>query len=208
MSDVKLYRYNACGLALEEAAAVFAKALVAASGQETLALTALLYKPECCSFAVYERGDWKNASGKIDVSGVYEARVFSQSAELRWLKDPSPKGAHASAIVSDRELANLDQGQHPEGEARRTWQSCPLDVVQGPKQRYLLWGEGLGRYKGNGWSSLAAARIGELHVPLPGVPERGRAQLVAQEYLVEREHGNMVVAEERLVGLETDRGDA
>lgn len=207
MNGTILYRYSARGLALDEAAAAFAKSLAAASGQGTVAVTALLYAPASCGFAVYDGGRWKNAEGPMDASRVFEARLFSQSAELRWLNDPSIEAAHAAVIVSERQLPLLHQAEDSLAEARGRWQEHNLPVMRGPQQRYLLWGEGLGRYMGNGWSALAAARIGKLHVPLPGVGAQGRVQLVAQEYLQEREHGNMVVAEERLLGLETYRGD-
>jgi CRISPR-associated protein (TIGR03984 family) len=73
---------------------------------------------------------------------------------------------------------------------------------------YLLWGEGVGPNHGLGarWGRLAAARIGILDVPVEGIGTLWRVKLHALEYLAEYAHGNVAVAEERLMKLEVERG--
>jgi CRISPR-associated protein (TIGR03984 family) len=202
MGKANLYTYRAEGLSLDTAAASLARALGTADGgaKQGVALTALLYSPQQCMFAVYSGEVWQGPNGPLDVAGVFEARVFSHSAELRWLKDPVDEAGHRCAIVSERELGTLDHGQG--------WQASTQEVMRGPELRYLLWGEGTGKYASQGWSRLGTARVGVLHVPLAAVAEGARAALVAQEYLGEREHGNVVVIDERLVKLETYGGAA
>jgi CRISPR-associated protein (TIGR03984 family) len=58
----------------------------------------------------------------------------------------------------------------------------------------------------DGWSELAAARIGALAVPIGGVGKNQRVQLRGVEYVVGREHGNAVVLDERFLKLEVARG--
>jgi CRISPR-associated protein (TIGR03984 family) len=59
-----------------------------------------------------------------------------------------------------------------------------------------------------GWSRLSEARIGKLDVPLANVPQNGRVQLSAIEYLAQTEgdeNGNVSVVEERLIRLKEER---
>jgi CRISPR-associated protein (TIGR03984 family) len=78
-----------------------------------------------------------------------------------------------------------------------------VEVVETVEQTYLLWGEGLSGSPATGWSYLAAARVGRLAVPVAQLAQRQRVQLKAREYLVTAdEHGNVAVADERLLGLE------
>jgi CRISPR-associated protein (TIGR03984 family) len=73
-----------------------------------------------------------------------------------------------------------------------------VDVIGGG---YLLWGRALGGGP-PGWTTLAAARIGSLPVPVPGSGAGDRITLTYLEYVaVEPIHGNAYIAEERLTGL-------
>jgi CRISPR-associated protein (TIGR03984 family) len=86
--------------------------------------------------------------------------------------------------------------------------SC-LSVTTHQKQTYLLWGEGLGPVAdltAGLWSRLATARIGSLDVPLPNLSHGERVRLRALEYFATYEDGNVGVLDERLLGLEVDRG--
>jgi CRISPR-associated protein (TIGR03984 family) len=90
-----------------------------------------------------------------------------------------------------------DEGSRvSEGEGER------LDFLECIEQQYLLWGTGTDESPRPGWSRLSAARIGALDLPLEDVPRYARVILRTCEYLSEREHGNVVVGEEILVGLE------
>ena len=79
-------------------------------------------------------------------------------------------------------------------------------VIETLPQTYLLWGEGTGRAVNAGWSELATARIGGLRVPVSNVGKNQRVLLHCVEYIVEADHGNAVVYDERLVKLEVAYG--
>jgi CRISPR-associated protein (TIGR03984 family) len=74
------------------------------------------------------------------------------------------------------------------------------DVLETLEQTYLLWGQGTGQTL-DGWSTIAMARVGALQVPVSDVPDKADVLLHSIEYLVERDHGNVVVFEERLTGF-------
>lgn len=207
MTDM-LYTYRAEGLELDEAVKALVAALSApyASGATAApspsgadpTLIALFYSPAACRFAVYSRGVWQQHDGQAAVRGVYEARVFSPLAELRWLNDPSGGLHHRSVVVSEDPLSG------PLAAAPWSCEKCNVRGTLG--QQYLLWGQGGTRACPAGWSELATARIGVLPVPLGGVQPGQRVVLKTIEYLCEREHGNVVVADERLVKLEVLKG--
>jgi len=82
-----------------------------------------------------------------------------------------------------------------------------LDTIP---QQYLLWGKGIVRSPSSfqGWSRLAAARIGTLDVPIMGIKPKQQVKLMAKEYIglcegeAGEKYGNVSVLEERLLGLE------
>src|SRR2546425_825344 len=158
---------------------------------------ALLYAPNWCRFALLNgKGELFGFDGAaIKPDPVYEARVFNQHAELRWLNEAECKGKAVFLTEAKQTLADYDD----------LGQLKPLRTID---QTYLLWGEGVEvtaiDKPETGWSRLTTARIGRLNVPL-GANEvgTGRVQLVAREYLAEvDDHGNVAVVEERLIGLE------
>ena len=158
--------------------------------------TALLYSPRRCTLAVFTGGALYGPDGQpVDTGSVFEARVFCEMAELRWLNDPSPEQCHRAVILSEREQQALSEWQ-PEKQDGVIW-TLP--------QTYLLWGEGTDRPVSNGWSELAMARIGALPVPVGNVGRNQRVLLHSVEYVVEADHGNAVVYDERLVKLEVAR---
>lgn len=162
---------------------------------------ALLYTPDWCGFAQLERVgnqiNWSESKSVLD--SVFEARVFSEHAELRWLKQWPNNGR--AALISEEDISqyfNQEAGTFVE--------------VDHLPQNYLLWGEGAAAASGElpaNWSRLAMARIGTLDVPYPSeasgsvVSKTGeRVRLVAREYLNEiDDHGNVCVVEERLLKL-------
>ncbi|MBI5758597.1 MAG: TIGR03984 family CRISPR-associated protein [Planctomycetales bacterium] len=186
-----LFVYTDHGQSLPETLAAFAKTLPASGA------VALLYSPANCMFArLASDSSLTDGEGNlVNLARVYEARVFHDGAELRWLNDPGPDQAHRTAVLSDNAMTIGPT-------------AAPLAFIDTLPQTYLLWGEG---WSGNNrlpsaWSRLATARIGKLDVPLAGVSANNRVLLHAVEYLAEYEDGNVGVAEERLLRLEVNRG--
>lgn len=159
--------------------------------------TAILYSPRKCELATCTDGVLHGSDGQsLEIKAVFEARVFSESAELRWLNDPGPEQCHKAVILSEQEQPYLGQ-----------WQiEKQNNVIETLPQTYLLWGEGTGRHMYDGWSELAAARIGSLRVPMDCVGRNDRVLLHSLEYVVEADHGNAVIFDERLKKLEVIRG--
>ena len=192
MSTV-LFVYTRQKIALDEALSAFAP-LNDANGA-----TAILYAPRRCELATCAGGTLHGWDGQpVDIDSVFEARVFNETAELRWLNDPSPEQCHRAVILTEQDRAGVLVGWEQE-------KSRP-SVIQTLPQTYLLWGEGTGRQVSSGWSELATARIGALRVPVGNVGRNQRVLLHSVEYIVEADHGNAVVFDERLVRLEVARG--
>src|SRR5262249_37772176 len=150
-------------------------------------------------FALLAPEGLRGSDGRaVDLSAMFEARVFGAKAELRWLNDPSGEGKHRAVILAEEDLVGT-LGD-PWGDPER------IVVIEALPQTYLLWGEGTeprkkgkGRPLATGWSELGTARIGGLAVPVPGVHAAGqRVLLRTVEYLAEADHGNVVVQDERL----------
>jgi CRISPR-associated protein (TIGR03984 family) len=193
---VQLQVHQSEGVKLADALAAFTATIPAGERHAV----ALLYAPAWCRFAVLRKDGslaWSSKGQPADLASVFEARVFHAEAELRWWNDPSALGKHRLAVLADVPLdGTLKTGPQP-----------IFGVLEG--ETYLLWGEGLPSDPrepddGDGWSRLGTARIGTLDVPLPGIDHKKRARLVSKEYLVERDHGNVVVLDERLVRLELE----
>src|SRR6185503_1315264 len=79
---------------------------------------ALLYTPQWCGFAQFDEhgrliaADGRTAQRFADkpdefISSIFEARVFSEQAELRWLNDNAGKG-RAVVLSDDGEDLVLD----------------------------------------------------------------------------------------------------
>lgn len=156
---------------------------------------ALLYTPQHCELAVLENGVLCQSDGEaVDLTKVFEARVFNEDAELRWLNEQD--GIGRAVLLSDKELT-VDQLD----------KDASLSVLDEQlEQTYLLWGEGIDPKKAGlpaAWSRLTTARIGKLDVPVSGVGKSERVQLRVKEYLAVCDlHGNVAVVEERLLKLE------
>ncbi|MCS6852476.1 MAG: CRISPR-associated protein Csx19 [Gemmataceae bacterium] len=159
--------------------------------------TAMLYSPRRCAVALAADGAALGPTGqRLDLNGVFEARVFSETAELRWLNDPGPEQCHRAVILAENDCSVHLPGWMAEQRS---------DVIDTLPQRYFLWGEGTGQTSASGWSELSTARIGGFLVPVANVGRNGRVTLLTVEYVVEAEHGNAIVFDERLLKLEVHR---
>jgi CRISPR-associated protein (TIGR03984 family) len=155
---------------------------------------ALLYSPKQCEFAKLQDRNLKNPKGGlINLSLVFEARVFNSLAELRWLNKNSGRGQ--AVLLSEASIDHVLDDPIQELHA--------LDRIE---QTYMLWGQGIEvnpHPSPSGWSRLTEARIGRLDVPIANLQNQQRVQLIAREYVAEvDEYGNTAVVEERLVKLE------
>lgn len=162
----------------------------------------LLFTPGWCGFAQLERASDEikpilspRDERRFDLDSVFEARVFNEQVELRWLKQWPNKGR--AALTSEDDISQYF--------AEKAGTFTEVDFID---QTYLLWGEGVAAKTSElpaNWSRLAMARIGTLDVPYPldvsrsVVSQSGeRIQLIAREYLDADDHGNVAVIEERL----------
>jgi CRISPR-associated protein (TIGR03984 family) len=138
---------------------------------------AILYAPKRCRLTLFDGvrfiDEHKTA---IDVSDVFEVRVFNADKELRWVQEAGGKGR--SRIISD---------------------ACFPDAIQPAlKQKYLLWGK-KNDNPANGFTQFAEARIGAFYVPKEIATDY--AQFCVVEYLREYDDGNIAVMDERLTGI-------
>lgn len=166
---------------------------------------ALLYTPRCCVFArlpaegellgppehLCGKGPFRTAA----VDAAYEIRIFTAAWEFRWLR----QGTSGQAAV----LWDIPSAETPRSGSLRDWTYCTLQEMTGiVPQQYLLWGKPDADRSKKGWTALTAARIGTLWVPLQEPPpDNKRVALKAREYLARRAHGNVVVADQRLLEL-------
>ncbi len=183
-------------VSLPDALAEFAK-----TGGEAVGL---LYSPRSCDFATMSEGQPKGSDGRpVDLSAVYEARVFSKDAELRWLNDPTQEQRHRAVILTEQDRPS-EEGA---GKERSRCLSSRCST-----RTYLLWGMGTEakpygrRVEPAGHCRVSAA----LAVPIGGAARNNPRQLCVLlhtlEYLTESEYGNVVVADERLCRLEVVNG--
>jgi CRISPR-associated protein (TIGR03984 family) len=188
--SAELFIHTRQGLSLADALSAWAEV----SGADRA--TAILYSPDRCELATLTAGSLQTFDGlPVDITRVFEARVFHETAELRWLDDPSVEPSRKAVILTETAI-QLDG-----------WQSShPIKIRKKLDQDYLLGGRGTGRPTTNGWSEIADAHAGVLHVPLTDVRKNQRVRLCSVEYVIEADHGNAVIFDERLVRLEVARG--
>lgn len=153
----------------------------------------LLMSPRRCKFGLLAAdGTVTCHKGEsIDLTPVFDARAFSSSAELRWLKGIHQP--HRTIVLAAEQL------KMPIGD-----DFVHVKDLSATKSKltYLLWGQGTGNSTSTNWSTLATAQIGQLHVPLANVGDKQYVCLNTQEYLREDNFGNVTVVEERLINLE------
>lgn len=152
----------------------------------------LLYSPVKCHFGQVRGQNVTNERGEVtDLTGVFEARIFNENAEMRWLQQSSGLGKAVLLF----ELNDVTQVYAKED-------SEPFQAIYSISQQYILWGQGNARSAFNGWSYLSEARIGQMAVPISNIGTKERVALEVKEYLQECDaQGNIAVVEERLIGL-------
>ena len=152
---------------------------------------AILYSPSNCHLALWKNGNFVCGNGK-EIRSVFEARVFNQTAELRWLKDG--KSGRAVILSEDERIGFKDESIG--------FEKVPPTTYETICQKYLIWGQSTGKSSDDeNWTQFGSAQIGSFYVPVPNVAEQGYAQFTAVEYLKEFEDGNVAVFEERLTGI-------
>lgn len=182
--------------------------LPALEAPETIAL---LYSPSQCVLArLKDKQLWDSRDKPIDLDDAFEARVFNEETELRWLNIEA--GLGRAVLLSASPIPEACRKQLTEDVSRPALKLLP--------QTYLLWGEGVKDQDpvttglAAGWSRLTTARIGPMNVPIivPDAVEtddesrKPRVLLRVCEYLAEcDEYGNVAVVEERLLKLEVAR---
>jgi len=156
----------------------------------------LLYSPQRCCFVKVNNGEIEcHKDEDMNLKSVFEARIFNEQAELRWLNELNGKGR--SVLLSDGVIDILTNVN-----------SANLEVIDKRIQKYLLWGKGTGKDIGENWSRLATARIGKLNVPIPKVQSQQQVGLEVYEYFgITDCHGNVSVIEERLRKFKIIEGD-
>lgn len=138
---------------------------------------------------------WELAS--LDLSAVFEVRLFTKTAEFSWLNDPTGIGGRAVLVTPTKlEIQIFEQpleNVKPEG-------NCYSSLLQS----YLVWGEydsDTERVSEKDWTIVSTSQIGQLAIPIAPTPRRDFVVLKTQEYLTTDEHGNAYVKYERLLNL-------
>jgi CRISPR-associated protein (TIGR03984 family) len=160
---------------------------------------AILYSPGRCFLARLAMGQRIIGAAKEeepselspgDLTAIFEARVFNNLLEMRWLNDPN--GNHTTAVISETQptFAGIQLQDDPK----------VIGAID-PWHQYLLWGQSTGRTTDDG-TQFATARIGAYYIPIPKVPKETYARFKAVEYLKTYEDGNVAVFDERLIGIE------
>lgn len=186
-TQTNLYSYRAEKLTLKDA--------IATCQQQLKGAIALLYSPQSCQLAKLMPDGTLHGSDNhpLDLTktcGIFEARIFNPTCELRWLNRMS--GAGDAVLIS---------------EVAQTVESfSALDPIpcESLKQKYLLWGQEAKNSAISGWQRLAEARIGKLDIPISQKLQKNqRFHLSTREYLASTDkYGNFAVIEERLMKLE------
>lgn len=183
---ITLYRYTHAAVPLIDAAACLPGAV------------GYLFAPQRFWIARVEAGDLVTGKGDLALDEVYEARLATAEAELRWLRDPaSGEGLGRAAMLSETPRASLPAGWTALDEAKALEaHTTPLlltALAEGPE------GEGLAAH---------APRQGRLQLPWQGEAPAAQARLAWRwrEYLglVPGEagaDGNVTVIAARLAGL-------
>ena len=162
----------------------------------------LFYSPRSCAV-----GRMK-ASGEIEtlrkvnnewsvkplgLASVFEAKLFTQSAELSWLNNSTDVGGRTVLVTPDKTEKTFFE------------QSLEMpDIYDVLPQSYLVWGQydsDSERVPIENWTIVSTSQVGQLAVPVTAQANRGFASLKTQEYLASDRHGNAYVKYERLLNL-------
>lgn len=155
---------------------------------DNISTIGLFYSPNQCCFGQWNTdGFYQSNQQHLNLSLVFEARIFNSDYELRWLNRANRIG---QAVLLSESILPDDK---------------PLNAIDTRQNTYYLWGEGISSNLSD-WSILATARIGKLEVPLSGLRNNEKARLVTREYFeVCDEYGNVAIAEERILGLQRSK---
>jgi CRISPR-associated protein (TIGR03984 family) len=140
----------------------------------------------------HERG----GATSIDLSRVFELRMFSNHFDITWSREG---GTGRLVIVTDDGAVTEALGQDVCDYHRLPFAIPTIEAVTQLENQYLLWGECFEQTE-DGWSCLAAPRVGTLWVPIP-LTKGGRGVLLAREYFKRAAYGNVVFCGERLLGI-------
>lgn len=181
---------------------------------------ALLYSPQKCQFTrfksgklyeLYKKDDNNYQERAINLKEymnnyIFEARIFNENYELRWLNEKNGIGRSAVIFDNNNGCSQLS--------AAINWKSYKsLEYIKAQTQNYLIWGKktlNLPNQSTNldNWQILSSARIGSINVPLINeikqkLTKDKRVYLKTCEYLQKiDDYGNVTVIEERLIKLE------
>jgi len=127
---------------------------------------------------------------------AWSLRGFSARGELRWHHDSNGNGP-AAFLTEEAPTPPSGWEKADAGDDAPSW-AGHID------RRYILWGSPSTDPQtqlAEGWTRLAAAQMGCIHVPTP-IHDKETAVLHAREYLArDRTHGNVYVAAELLRGI-------
>jgi CRISPR-associated protein (TIGR03984 family) len=187
-----LYVYSKNEISLEPAIQAFASGCAEPDSSKTLAL--LYGQSRCLLNVVACVGDsfkcLDRSGNSASLNEIFEARIFHEKAELRWLQ--SGLGFGRAVVLGEFPLPSL---------ADASWELQESPYCGKVRQTYLIWGERESATE-NGWTTFSTSRIGRIDVPVSMPGERKRAWMKSFEYLKEFEYGNVGVFEERLIGVE------
>ncbi len=181
--------------------------LLAIAAKHATGMTGFFYAPSTAPrfFQLSAAGALDEEDRMVSVDCAYEVRLFDDKRDIRGRRD----GDHwRVAIVSDGPVAGATSDAVA-GAAGLTASGNPQDCDTRDHQ-YLLWGRKArsGAVR-NGWTKLTTARIGALWVPHPLEAGCDGIVITAREYFCTSHDGNVVLAGERLKGLQgIKRGDA
>jgi len=194
LGECSLYAASATKTTLSEAITAFF-AIAENASKETFAI---FYAPHKCFLAKRNGKTFEVKESDFDLSRVFEARVFNEISEMRWLNDPN--GNHAVALLSETQF--VYDGKTLQKDEK---------VIGGLRQKYLFWGERVklkeGEQNPSGWTKFGSARIGPYYIPITLKEGEEYAKFTAVEYLKTYEVGNVAVVDERLTGIEAYKGE-
>lgn len=122
----------------------------------------------------------------MNLSAVFEARVFNDRADFRWLNTPGATGGR-SVIVTEAEATSADS---------KIYDTLP--------QQYALWGEydeDTESFPEEDWTIVSTSQVGKLAVPISSTERKDFVVLSTKEYLQADEDGNAYVKYERLLNF-------
>jgi CRISPR-associated protein (TIGR03984 family) len=163
---------------------------------------ALVYTPSKCRLYLVRAGILSDEADAACDTSPYEARIFNEQGELRWLCTPALDERKGRAVYLTEDAAaspSIDS---------REWRAGECLQCQRWDNHYAVWGAPTGAEpSGSAWSCLADPRIGSLFVPLAAITGKRRVRLCSYEYVGRDpgpagDHGNVAVIEERFLAFE------